>query len=450
MVSKGHWNNIENHKKYALETLAPKYNLKLPNSEENWQETWYILKQKHFKDSEGGGLLNSKYSGSPSKFIKEVFPEFEWIPWKFAGGTTQGFWKNKDNVRKYLDWLMIQMNYNNIEEFYHIKQNDFRKYKGIGLQDFYGNRLPDLLRDGYPEIDWLDWNFDKTTTRYFDSIDNQIKFINYIEKQEGISCVDDWYKYNGKIIEDYGGIGLLANNYNHSFIDLIKAIYPTFDFKQYKFNKTKMSYWKEINNQKEYITDFMKFHEINECDYEKLYDFGYYDYVQYKGRGILDIYNNNYITMLKAIIKDFNWEDSKFIRHKTEAFLFNFLKRHFSNVKPQFKLDSCKNVNHLPFDFVLEDTKIIIELDGPQHFKDTGKMKKNIERDLFKMKKAKESGYKLIRISQEDVLKFKDTFLNEKLLPEIQSENKCIAFIATKPGLYDEHISSISDSSSEP
>jgi very-short-patch-repair endonuclease len=146
--------------------------------------------------------------------------------------------------------------------------------------------------------------------------------------------------------------------------------------------------------------------------------------------------------------------------NKTESMLQEFLIKFYPNLIRGFKLDSCKNINHLPFDFCLEEQCVIIELDGGQHFKqvrDWVSPEKQIKRDIYKMRKAEEAGYKVIRIFQEDVYKYNEDWLEKYLLPEIQSENRNHAFIAVKPGLYDEHmriyvedeIGSISDSESE-
>ncbi len=58
--------------------------------------------------------------------------------------------------------------------------------------------------------------------------------------------------------------------------------------------------------------------------------------------------------------------------NKTEEKLFQILIIDFPNIKHQFKANWCKNPitnKYLPFDFVLENHKIIIELDGAQHFR---------------------------------------------------------------------------------
>nr|QBK92357.1 MAG: very-short-patch-repair endonuclease [Pithovirus LCPAC304] len=60
----------------------------------------------------------------------------------------------------------------------------------------------------------------------------------------------------------------------------------------------------------------------------------------------------------------------------------------------------------LPFDFGLVDNNVIIELDGPQHFIQVMNWKapkKQQKRDKYKMEKANENGYTVIRLLQEDV-----------------------------------------------
>ena len=75
----------------------------------------------------------------------------------------------------------------------------------------------------------------------------------------------------------------------------------------------------------------------------------------------------------------------------------------------QYKVNWCKNEETkriLPFDFVIPEHKIIIELDGLQHFKQVAKWKTPEQahiRDLYKMKCANDNGYSMIRILQDDV-----------------------------------------------
>jgi len=94
--------------------------------------------------------------------------------------------------------------------------------------------------------------------------------------------------------------------------------------------------------------------------------------------------------------------------NKTEYKLYITLQKNYPTIKRQFKVDWCKNKLHLPFDFVIEESKIIIEIDGLQHFKQISNWtspKIQLEKDKYKIKCANENGYSVIRLLQEDVLK---------------------------------------------
>ena len=103
-------------------------------------------------------------------------------------------------------------------------------------------------------------------------------------------------------------------------------------------------------------------------------------------------------------------------RYKTEDIVYDKLQIKYPLLKRQYKVDWCKNVKHLPFDFVIEEIKIILEIDGEQHFEQVAKWKTpehNRQRDLYKMKCANENGFSVIRILQEDVFKNKYDWLQE-------------------------------------
>jgi very-short-patch-repair endonuclease len=94
-------------------------------------------------------------------------------------------------------------------------------------------------------------------------------------------------------------------------------------------------------------------------------------------------------------------------KNKTEKMVLKFLREHYT-VETQKKFDWCYNPKtkyKLPFDFVIDD-HIIIELDGPQHFKQVSNWKSpelQQEIDTLKSDLAKENGYKILRLIQEDV-----------------------------------------------
>lgn len=117
--------------------------------------------------------------------------------------------------------------------------------------------------------------------------------------------------------------------------------------------------------------------------------------------------------------------------NKTEKKLLKFLNDNYK-ITYQPKFDWCRNPDtnrELPFDFLLNEYKIIIELDGGQHFKQVRNWlppEEQQKRDLFKMNLANNYGYTIIRIFQEDV--WDDNEWVEKLTNKIKpyDEPTCI------------------------
>ena len=115
--------------------------------------------------------------------------------------------------------------------------------------------------------------------------------------------------------------------------------------------------------------------------------------------------------------------------NKTELILFNKLVEYYPTLKRQFKVEWCKNIKHLPFDFVIEERKIIIELDGKQHFEQIGKWlspEETRKNDIFKMKCANDNGFSIIRILQKDVYKNTYDWLSELIsnIEKLTYENR--------------------------
>jgi very-short-patch-repair endonuclease len=139
-----------------------------------------------------------------------------------------------------------------------------------------------------------------------------------------------------------------------------------------------------------------------------------------------NVCNNEFTKRPNDIISSNKW--CPFCKNKTELKLFNWLKKHKFIIKTQVKFDWCKNIRHLPYDFVLDEFNIIIELDGRQHFEQVSNWQspeKTQKNDAFKNKLALENGYKIIRICQEIVWNNKEDWEIE-LINAINNKNKYI------------------------
>lgn len=105
--------------------------------------------------------------------------------------------------------------------------------------------------------------------------------------------------------------------------------------------------------------------------------------------------------------------------NKTETLVFEKLQENFFDIEQQYKVEWCKNIltnRYLPFDFALLNERIIIEVDGPQHFNQVGNWQApEITRvnDLYKMKCANDNGFSVIRLLQKDAFHNKYDWVKE-------------------------------------
>jgi hypothetical protein len=78
----------------------------------------------------GGQSLVLKYNGSPSLLLAAVYPEHDWLPWKFDK-CPQKYWDNVNNKRKFMDWAATQLNVKEMNDWYSVSlkvQEIFRKF----------------------------------------------------------------------------------------------------------------------------------------------------------------------------------------------------------------------------------------------------------------------------------------------------------------------------------
>jgi very-short-patch-repair endonuclease/uncharacterized C2H2 Zn-finger protein len=133
--------------------------------------------------------------------------------------------------------------------------------------------------------------------------------------------------------------------------------------------------------------------------------------------------------------------------NKTEAKLYENIVSIFPSLLKQFRQEWCinqlsKTNKYLPFDFCIPEYKIIIELDGPQHFIQIMNWKtpeEQFENDKFKEECANNNGYSVIRLLQEAVMNDTYDWVKElcDAIEEIKTRNEITNVYLSKNNEYD-------------
>ena len=123
------------------------------------------------------------------------------------------------------------------------------------------------------------------------------------------------------------------------------------------------------------------------------------------------------------LVHDPNYINKGVHLNQTEMLVYGKMLESFgeANVTHQAKFDWCKNKTFLPFDMLVIQLKILVEVDGPQHDPEyNGRFGSGEERhrvDQYKEQCARENGYTVVRINQPFVWKHKEN--PDRWLPQL-------------------------------
>ena len=129
---KGFWDVKRNRVRY-MKWLAGELGYKR-------QSDWYDVKRKDF-----GNQFIKRYDGSPIAACLDCFPKYNWNEWMFSR-VPIGFWDDKKNRKRYMDWLAKQLKIKKPSDWKRIRAEDVKNNYGAGLLHEYDSYV-DLIKE---------------------------------------------------------------------------------------------------------------------------------------------------------------------------------------------------------------------------------------------------------------------------------------------------------------
>ena len=205
-----YWKNIENVKIY-LDYLKEKFQL---NSFDDWNS---ITREQIL--AHGGRGLFRLYSLYEIKCMG--FPEGKELFLHESCKKYSGYWKNEDNVQKFLIKLKEKLNLQTIDDWNSITRKDIHNLGGGSLLNMYPISKIKLL--GCPN---LDPNLVKThkPNRYWDDTNNIIEFLKELKVKFNLKSIDDWHRLSTRQIQIHGGGSLLSK---YSKLEILNKVIQT-------------------------------------------------------------------------------------------------------------------------------------------------------------------------------------------------------------------------------
>ena len=202
--SSGYWENKENILQF-LSTFKEKYNLTSPKD-------WNSITTSQIK-SNGGSSLLKKYSIYELKCMacpegKLIFNNPKQPP---------GYWKNKENVHKFLSQIKEKYNLNSPEDWNSITREHILSNGGSRLLSKYS--MFELKCMAYPEgKSTFISEAQHKPARYWENQENIDNFLLEISRKYNLNSPEDWKRISKSQITSEGGGGL----FNSTFYSKIK------------------------------------------------------------------------------------------------------------------------------------------------------------------------------------------------------------------------------------
>jgi len=228
-TSHTYWADFKNHKVFAVW-----YGKELGYTT---MEDWYQISKKEFKKKGGYGLLQRDYNSSVIRFVKKIFPEYEWLEWKFTQ-TSKKYFDDPKNRKIFAVWLGRKLGYTRIEHWYQISTDIICKNGGSGLLYTYcNNSCYQFVNTIFPEYKWYGWIFTCSYRGLWEDPENHKRYVIWLGERLGYTTMEDWYKITRSLIESNYGGGLLQSYYNGSPSQFIISVYPDYHWDVSKFKK---------------------------------------------------------------------------------------------------------------------------------------------------------------------------------------------------------------------
>ena len=232
-VIKGTWKKKENHKIYA-DWLGKQLGYKT-------KEDWYKINTGIINKTYGSGLIKC-YGGSLFLFLKNVFPKYNWLEWKFTK-TPQNTWVNKDGIFKmenhikYVLWLGLTLDFKCQNDWYKLTSEVIYTNNGGGLlHKCYEGSCYLLLKSVFPKDNWLAWLFTTTPYNFWNS-KTEKEYANWLGKKVGFKNEEDWYNISREILIKNNGGGYILEKHNGSPASFVMNVFPDYPWDLSKFKK---------------------------------------------------------------------------------------------------------------------------------------------------------------------------------------------------------------------
>ena len=270
-------------------------------------EGWYSVTDQDFRNHRGSGIYH--LYGSTIELLKDQFPKYKWLEWKF-GHVSEGFWKKRANVFRFRDWFQKQLGIKKLEDWYEVTASDFKRHHGGGVLLKYDSSPSTFVMNVFDEYEWLPWMFRSVPFRFWEKKTNARRYFQWLTEELKIKQLDDWYQITARdITQNYGSRFLQI--YGGSVAAVVKRFHPKHRWLPWKFRNTPAHFFKQKENRIQYLRWLER--QLGYRRPEDWYQFVTPLYKKHCGKPLMEIYGYAYEGP-KELYPEYDWREWQFTK----------------------------------------------------------------------------------------------------------------------------------------
>lgn len=168
---------------------------------------------------------------------------------------------SKNGDRVFFDWIASQLGIKKQEDWYGISHVTVRR-KSEDILNNYENCLSTALQRIYPEYEWYPWKFLRAPTGFWNNLQNEKHYFDWLSSELGIDSQEGWYRVSyDTISQNYGAQILKVHNHSHS--KALQQAYPEYEWQEWHFATIPRGFWTSKYNRQKYFDWLATFSDSN-------------------------------------------------------------------------------------------------------------------------------------------------------------------------------------------
>lgn len=272
---------------------------------------WYQITKADVNNFGGGMMLKTFYAGSVSKALEDLYPEHEWLTWKFNDPAPSKTWNNTQLQKEFMNYFAKELKMKKMEDWYAVTGAQICEKGGSGLIDKFQNSPSNMIMSVLPEHSWDLRKFNRKSIDTWGDMSSQRNLMSQLTRDLNIKQIEDWYNVTNAQISEKGGGGLLSGRYQSSPSKMIMSILADHDWDPQKFKSRPKRTWNEMKSQQDFLNEMAK--ELKIVKMEEWYGVSAAQ-IREKGGGALlsERYQGSPSKLIMSILTDHRWDPEKF------------------------------------------------------------------------------------------------------------------------------------------